>query len=536
MIQIFRQEDSSIVISQSSIDQYNAIQDASIMRLYSTETVSRTIYVDASLGNDLTGDGSVAGLPYATIGKALSTVGRDIWNGVTTTISIGVGNFTMNASDIDTLGKISGTGILNLQGTLVLCASGFTMGSAQALDPLTYAVSGGDTSTWTVNQWKFYFLKSGTSYYPITADTSTTLSLAFPTTGTEIYQAQTIINLPAVSTIKYNTNFTWQSLKMIYSSGLNHLCDQELKLFNCNFEGNFIVTFGDIGNVCRWFWTGCTSNITRQQFSSIGRTILNSYFYNNGNSYCLGMNLQSAQGIGFGTNVFENANTGALSCGLLWASGKLIAGTQNAIFKFQNCYAGIATGASFLDFQNYNSTNSYIISNTNYFIRKSVTTSSDFLPLQFKVGTIYGTPITRWFYDTMYEFVNLTTGRNIQITGFLYPEFEQNLSYKLINNAATDISIGSVIQNKSLHVDYTLQRANDYSEGSFNILIDNSANLTGSVDRYISFGTTTDASAIRFDAILDASILKFRTTLDATGGDASIYYNISRVMRTPLTI
>ena len=67
-------------------------------------------------------------------------------------------------------------------------------------------------------------------------------------------------------------------------------------------------------------------------------------------------------------------------------------------------------------------------------------------------------------------------------------------------------------------------------------MIDNSA-LTTSIDRYTYSGTIAVADpAITFDAILDSSVVKLRATLDSSGGDASIYYNISRVMRTPLVI
>jgi len=179
----------------------------------------------------------------------------------------------------------------------------------------------------------------------------------------------------------------------------------------------------------------------------------------------------------------------------------------------------------------------FIFVNTNYAFRKNSSGYSDYIAFKFDIKSgFFGAPLIRWFYDSMYEFVNLSSGRNIRIAGVIYPEFDQNQMSKLVTSTTTDISIGHTSQNKSIKIDYTVQRNIAYAEGAFSILSD-SSDFSISVDRYIKRGNNSvDASALIFDIILDGSIIKWRNTLDASGGDASINYNISRVMRTPLTI
>jgi len=517
--------------SLNALYQYETIQDASIMRLYSTETVSRTIYVDAS-GSDLTGDGSVAGLPYATIGKALNTIGRDIWSGITTTVNIGVGTFTLSASDLDTLSLINGAGDLIIQGNMVLCTSSFVMGSAQSLDPFRYNVTGGDTSTWTIDKWKYYFLKSGANYYPITHDTSTTLSIAGAQTGTEIYQAQTVINFPAIQVMNVNTTVSVNRCKSIFSNTFQFFGYGRFVFTESYLSSSTIISSEWYINMKGTFFRNSFEKISLTNLYPISKAFQNCYFY--------GINtvggLYNANGLNatLANCVFENPSTVAAACCIYYNLNlNYINSNTSAYLKFIN--SNICLGYNEAEFINH-TIHKLIIVNCNYLIKKTSNISDYKDNIKIKVNSNFGIPIIKWFYDPMYEFVNLSSGRNIQITGLLYPEFEQNQSYKLVNNTTTDISIGSIVQNKSISVDYTLSRSNSYAEGAFNIIIDSSANLFTSIDRYIGPDTMVQDPAIQFDAILDGSIVKWRNTLDATGGDASINYNITRVMRTPLII
>jgi hypothetical protein len=45
-----------------------------------------------------------------------------------------------------------------------------------------------------------------------------------------------------------------------------------------------------------------------------------------------------------------------------------------------------------------------------------------------------------------------------------------------------------------------------------------------------------DGNAIAFSAIRDASIIKLRATVDASGGNVSLAYNATRVMKTPIIL
>jgi hypothetical protein len=536
MITILRQLDSSTLVNQSYIDQYNAIQDASIAELFSTETVSRTIYVDAS-GSDITGDGSVARLPYASIGKALNMIGRDILSGVITTINIGVGNFTLSSSDLDTLSQISGAGSISMQGTLVLCASSFTINSSLASDPLTYNVSGGSTSTWTSNQWKYYFLKSTTNYFPITADTSTTLSITrAAATGSEIYQAQTVIQLNG-NNIDLKVPLALNYVNLALTDNTVILSKNRFDVTSCYFSSS--------GKSLMYKPTTQYS-ILSTAFSNI-RLILQSepwaaaikgcYIFYNTNQRLITVNPTGFPYV-IQDTVFENPNTGSLASCI--SNFNQIYNTDDLInyLKFINSNIAFAyTDQTY--FYETRPSHKIILVNTNYLLRKNTTNVADYgrLIFIFKYSNIYGTPNTRWFYDPMYEFVNLSSNRNIQITGFLYPEFEQNQTYNLVNNSVTDISIGNALQNESISINYEITRSIGLANGAFSIMIDSSGNLYTSTDKYTSSGiTAVQDPAITFDVILDTSIVKLRATLDSSGGDASINYNINRVMRTPLII
>jgi hypothetical protein len=519
--------------SLSFLYQYQTIQDSSISELFSVEPVNRTIYVDSS-GSDITGDGSILSSPFATIGRALNSVGRDIWGGANITISIDSGTFTLNASDLDTISSIGGAGILTLQGTLVLCASGFAMGAAQENDPLTYAVSGGNTSTWTTNQWQFYFLKVGTLYYPITHDTSTTLSVANNTgTGTEIYQMGTIINFPNnVQLINSNLSLSRLSVNLGSASSIV-FNDCPLNIAECYIysSADSNTTWLDYSKYSQIYIRNCFYGI---KFNA-GASGINFSFIKTNTSNNSAINLNGDMQVAAANLIIESGGTGASAAAFY--SNRITTIAVTNILKLVNCNVGfmhenIKTGYTVV-------ANKLVLTNTNYLSRKAASAipPTDYENIRMKFVTLLGAPVIRWFYDPMYEFINLSSGRNLQLQDIVYPEFEQNQTFKLYNNTATDISVGNVQQNKSLHFDYTIQRGNSYAEGAFNILIDNSANLSSNVDRYIlSGGLDADASSIGFNALLDASVVKLRATLDSSGGDASIYYNISRVMRTPLSI
>ncbi|MDD4970760.1 MAG: hypothetical protein PHT07_15140 [Paludibacter sp.] len=497
------------------------------------ETANRSIFI-ATTGNDTTGDGSV-GNPYLTIAKALSTVKKIIISGVTITISIGVGTFAMSMADLSVLNSISGAGILTIQGTLTLVDSGFTMGSAEALDPLTYSVSGGNTATWTLNQWKFYFLKSGTSYYPITGNALTpTISISGAVTGTEIYQAQTIINFGNTSALTQiiQAHLIFSQLNLSFPAFDVTIYNNIIEFNNCYIQGN-AANFLTLGK-------GSTVGLLQTCFNGF-RIIYNCETFSFNNLYCF--NNTNSDIIQFSNSklanhrnlVLENPNTGTTaSCIYLSNDGEFkIAGTStanNAYLKFVNSNMAFASGNNFrCDIQLLPS--KVILVNTNYLFKHKANIS-DFSIGTFKMtfSNIYGVPNTRWFFDAMSEFVNLVSGRNVQIIGLIYPEVEQNLSAALADNAATNVVVGNKLQNRSIIIDYTIIRGTDYEMGTLQIISDGT-NLVLAESTPVG-----DDVGVTFAVAFATNVLNLQCTLSSTGTAATIKYNVNRVMITPLTI
>jgi len=506
------------------------------------ETVNRTIYV-ATTGNDTTGDGSV-GLPYLTIGKALSTVKKVINSGITVTISIGVGTFTMSAADLSVLSSISGSGTLTIQGTLTLVESGFTMGAAVVGDPLTFNVSGGNTATWTLNQWRSYFLKVSTQYYPITHNALTpTLSTVIASTGNEIYQAQTIINLNGIRSFNINTltlsqltiDMAATSLQMVSNAGNLTLNRVYVASSSTSISFQIKTNTAVIGYVT---FVNSRLIINQPTRISLGSGLIYSYLYANDNIPLI--NFQDGTcdvpNTGYGL-VFENPNTGAAACGLQNSNSIINNGLSGlAYLKFVNCNVGIFTGRSGkLEF-----TIQFIgliIVNTNFLFKKATSNISDYqtIKVEFINTVITGTPNTRWFSDNMYEFVNLVSGRNIQLGGIIFPEVEQNLSATLTNNTTTNIIVGNKLQNRTIHIDYMILRGTGYRKGSFDIINDGTA-LYMSPDTFITNAAAgVNAVAIVLSANYNTNEIRVAALLD-NGVAGTFTYNATRVMITPLTI
>ncbi|HLP86398.1 MAG TPA: hypothetical protein VK153_00780 [Candidatus Paceibacterota bacterium] len=498
-----------------------------------TESVSRTIYVSAT-GNDDTGDGS-ATLPYLTIGKALSTINKIINSGVTVTISVGVGTFTLSSDDQVLLSSITGgAGILAIQGTLGLVDSGFTMGSAQALDPFTYAVSGGSTGSWSTNQYKGSFLKSGTDYYPITHNTTTTLSIAGAVTGSEIYQTQTIINIPFIGDATYPASFynlNLISLQLIFVDSVI----SGITLSNSKFTNVFI---NNSAHRSVYFKNGNNFSFTRCAFYNLGLLLVdnsisivstNNYFHGNTSNYM--MTVAGSEAVYYDC-VLENSSTGT-SSGCLRGYDKggirMRHNNTNKYLKFVNSKNAFITGnQSVLDY--YNALSHIVFVNIDYAFKKfTAVLDYESSKINLVSSSVLGAPNIRWFYDSMYEFVNVSSGRNIQITGLIYPEYESNLSSTLADNATTNVIIGNKLQNQSIVIDYTIKRGTTYETAQLRILNDGT-NLT------LQEGTPLGDVGVTFAVNFNTNEIRLACTLTSTGTAATLKYNATRVMITPLTV
>jgi len=135
------------------------------------ELESRTIYVDADNGSDITGDGS-EGNPFKTYEKALSTVRNVIADGVTVTIHLkaATNQYTM----VDTGRFCIGSGELIIEGELAEVDSGMVSSG----DALTITDS---SKSWTTDEHKkriVKFVKGSNEYWRVIAsNTGTSLTV-----------------------------------------------------------------------------------------------------------------------------------------------------------------------------------------------------------------------------------------------------------------------------------------------------------------------------------------------------------------------
>lgn len=489
------------------------------------ETVDRTIYITTT-GNDTTGDGSV-GNPYLTITKALSTIKKNIDTDITITISLGVGTFNLTPADINTYNSFIGEGIILTQGTLTLVSSGFTMGAALPADPLTFNVSGGTSGSWTLDQWKFYFLKSGALYYPISHNSLTpTLSTVSAVTGTEIYQAQTILNCTGKFAFKTSrlaaVNFKQLEIDL---TNINHgyIKGSVQEIY---FKGTGTTT-RILGNTDTTMLR-CCFNSAKYYSGGFGLTNFN-YFYTNANTYCISFDSGVIGGI-----VIENPSTGSSAGGVyLNAQATSILGLSTQYWKFVN------TGHCIHNFSKANMSiyiPALIIVNSPYFIRKNAAVT-DYTPNKIIIETTpVGAPSTRWFYDSMSQFINISNGRLNIIPTIIYPENENNLSATLANNTTTNVIVGNKLQNKSISIEYTIKRGTGIRQGRLSIINDGT-NLFLSPDIFNDNGVVEVGDpAIVFTVNYNTNEIRLAATLNNSGNAGTMQYDVVRKMNVPLTI
>jgi hypothetical protein len=514
------ENDSSIIFS-----------DLRILTGESAEIVSRTIYVSIYTGNDTTGTGET-GAKFRTVGKALEDVYKYIDSGDIVTIQIDSGTYILTPANLYTISLLQGAGSIKILGTTKLIESGFTMGSAQAIDPLTYAVSGGNTATWDVNEWKYYFLKSSTSYYPITHNTTTTISITQAVTGTEIYQNKTIINLNLTENTVFPSfieiDFSFVILN-ITNFALTIGNPYQFIIDNSNLIGSNTITF-DKKTV--WKFHRNTSNGLTIEFQNQNLNLSTAnYLYGNKNSQLLIYSYSPISNVNFANWVFENPNTGTSSACILYSGGSTSVLTNAHYIKFVNSNIAIRHFKQmYADFSL--STCNIILSNVNYLIKRSATiTGNENNMLNIDYTRIFGAPVTRYFFDTQTEFVNLTKGRNIQITGLIYPEQEQPEKATIANNGVTNIQIGDSLQNTSIEIDYTAIRGDSVEYGKITV-----------VNKMAKGLVLSETTPLGSDAGLTFSVsfiapkkinLAITTTNTAAG---TMNYTIKRKLRTPITL
>lgn len=493
------------------------------------ETISRIIYV-SNTGNDETGDGSVE-LPYASINKAVSTI-KSILNNysnpdaVVITIQLEAGNFIIDKETAIICSKFKGNGTLKFIGTLVSDITGLTC-SATSEVFLYDVTSEGSPMTWTGNEHKRKYVKIGSNYFPVHSnDVSQIEYLSTSTTGTEIYFCGTTITWNSdiildINLILQNLSIDW--VDDIYLS-VNPM--RFVEVTNCSF---YSATNDH-------FYFNCYLQIYRSSF--IGAAIFNyvaevygtSFYINSSSINCIDVYARGALYLGVAT-IIENP----LKSGVYVTNGILTdIATITSNIKFKNCVNALQPHNNVHIF--FNSQATIHLVNVDYFARKFGSQAYEGECKFLIKSNIIGAPNIRWSYDSLNELINPNINRYFYINNALYPEFESNLSSNLVNNTSTNIIIGDVSQNISCKVDYTISRSLGFRSGNFSIITDSSNSYISSDIFVTNANSIVDSSAISFSTDISNGKYIMMNVTQNDYADASLFYNVSRVMKTPLII
>jgi hypothetical protein len=190
-----------------------------ITDLSAVEAVSRTIYISTT-GSDITGDGS-SGNTYASFLKAIQTIKPIINSGITITIDVAAGSYTVDMLEVDKYTRklfLSRNAGITVTGKFTTDVSGLTITASST--PYVYNITG---ATFTTNQYQDYFMYNGTTFFPIVTNSATTInSVVGATTCTSIVHNTTIFNISNGNfffntSIGYDQNFFFYNIDLTSS-------------------------------------------------------------------------------------------------------------------------------------------------------------------------------------------------------------------------------------------------------------------------------------------------------------------------------
>lgn len=487
------------------------------------EDTTRTIYI-ATTGNDTTGNGSI-GSPYLTINKALTTIKRILLPDVVVTIFLNsAGTYNMTIDDVALISNFIGAGTLSFEGELsAVIEDGFTVGAAEADDPLTYAVSGGNTGTWVEDEFKHKFIKRNNNdlYFPITQNTTTTISSSCPVApGTSIKEADTKISFEKrdLDNIIIKLKFLYLELQFPSSPTGNFIdltCERcyincDTNTFSSLFkESSIVITQSSTKNM-RINSTG-SINLTHTFMSIVGKQLLSM----NTDAYV------------FNNTVLENTDAGGTSAAMYITGGTVSVSQATKYIKIVNTPHPIMWTGTVVNLAI--DLDELIIKDCTYLFRKASSATDYHTNIQLNIDTIYGTPDTRWFFDNMFEFINSARNRNIQLTGIVYPELENNVKYTWTNNSSGNVVVGDTGQNYHVEVDYVASRGALVEKGVLTV--------SNKADAVINETNLFDDCGLTFGKNISGTDIQLTYVVDASGNDVNItFINIKRSIVTPLTI
>jgi len=316
--------------------------------IYSFGTI--TLYVDTT-GTNTPGNGYASGASaFQTVQYALNFLPASGSN-VNVTINVGSGTFNELLSINNRYFNIS------IQGTATSLYSGTISSASSGADDQRATIT--DTSAaWVVNTYKGKFVLVGSTYYPIYANTSDTLTLASTSSGAVLSGSYSIVNCTSIininggsstHTLTTKTTVTMTLMKLTSTSTASNMINQQvfsaLTLTSCmiilNINRGFVnlqnssLTINrcyiEINDSIRTFYTSNFTSFTSLSSSYIRNTNLS--LTNIEFSITSGSTLLMAA-----CSTFESFGTVFSVGGLLDMRGS----SNNGQHHFENCTTAIA--------------------------------------------------------------------------------------------------------------------------------------------------------------------------------------------------
>jgi hypothetical protein len=496
------------------------------------ETVSRTIYVSTT-GDDETGTGLIAA-PFRNILRALQDI-KDNVEGVTITISLGgIGDFPVTYDEMYELAKKTFiNSILEITGSdYTTIESGFTL-TKTANRCFAYTLTKAGVTV-TIDQYRDYFISTGSAYYPIAYNASGTTAFEVeylhessltPTSiiewGATITNPGNFTNLLDLS-LKNNSIISFNNLN--FNNGTNDLAiSNSYKEFNNIKFSSLSIKIGDnsaylssqnfiscifinsatvsnffiLGKKANTLFTRCLieAKMTTQAalvFNGNNITSVNNAFYINGNNV--------------GTAIYSKLTAN----NYFSVSYRLkVKGFTNFLSAHRNMVITAQNSASVFYTEFTNVTN----------LLSSVPTFG----LKLELSGIYGSLPTNIINGVTsgYIFVDPKNDIHISVPG-VYGEYEPSVVVTLANNSGSTIIVGDITQNKFLYIDYTISRSGLTEGGT--ILMTNKTG-TDIVDN-----DEFDDTGVTFTKIVVGSSINLGWTTTNTGSSAILTFSVRRIL------
>ncbi len=486
------------------------------------ETVDRTIYIDSSNGSD-SNDGSSEGTAFATLLKGVQDIKTQVNSGVTVTIQLLAGEYTLDVDVASELNNKNVYGILNINGTLSEYGSyTFSSNSVPFRTNVDEALTENEVRGKLVGIDLFF---NGEYIYTNICYNNSDYIVAssiFSSYMDKIYTKESVLNVD-ISFEEFDIkNLKFEFLDISFTD--NFLLYNGQKIQYLNFTNSSFIypsTASEINNIVfTFYYVKNIHSLLCECKNSDAQAYFQFEIYNEQD--VLGAYKEGSQAdrafIVKETNPFPQ---------YLFIDNYQYAFYGSYMVQFQYVYmrnlnamivARVIGGNYYANRQA-----EIVFENVDYLIKEMVYNYQ----FVFEVDTtassaIYGRP-TNWFSD--YN-TYIDGARRIQGLPGVYPEEDLRNSTSLTADSSTQLTIGHKEQNRSMIIDYVLERGEIGEEGELRILNKNNNLYTS--QNYLNTG---ESIGVSFELQYDSSLIELNCLVDdSSTTDVSIYYDIYRKM------